>query len=266
MKNTFKLILLPFIYSFIEALVLALISYIYIGLNTFYLNITTEAQLDEYFNSSLYQLGLSEFLNNNILYIVLIVFVLFFPYLFKVYREYKIKQDKLKNGNVLLIIILGLILSGTFNIIFYELNGIFNFTTNYQITDYNILLPILISGIIGPIIEEYMFRGVIYNGLKKESTIMSSIIVTSILFAIMHSGYEIIYTLALSFILIYVYEKYKNIKAPLILHMAYNIFTILFTYLLSISHLLNYILLFIFIICLIIYYIFIIKKDYKGSH
>ena len=74
-----------------------------------------------------------------------------------------------------------------------------------------------------------MFRGIIYNELKSKYSNMKSILLTTIFFAIIHINIiQILYALIIGFILIFVYEKYNNIKAPIILHMASNITTTLF--------------------------------------
>ena len=57
---------------------------------------------------------------------------------------------------------------------------------------------------------------------------MTAIIFTSLIFSIFHFNIiECIYTFGVSFILIYLYEKYKSLKAPIIMHMALNITIIL---------------------------------------
>jgi len=109
-----------------------------------------------------------------------------------------------------------------------------------------------------------MFQGVIYNNLQKENSKMTSIVITSILFALMHNSLNyMIYSFGLSFLLIYVYEKYKTIKASIVLHIVSNLTTLSFMYILGISDLLNYILLLILTIFLIIYYLMVIRKDRK---
>ena len=161
--------------------------------------------------------------------------------------------------------VLTFLVAGITNIIFFQINSVIGFTNAYNINyDTNIFILVLTSGIVGPIIEELIFRGLLYNGFKEEYTPMLSIIITSVLFSIFHTGIiNIVYSFALSFLLIYVYEKYKTIKAPIIMHITSNIFVMLFVYILSLSSLVNYILLIIFIIGLLLMYFKVIKKDNK---
>ena len=264
MKNTIKSILLPVIYSFSGVIVSISISMIYVLINTYYYGYNTTEEIQKYFDSDIYKIGINNFLNKNYLYVGIIIFCLFIPYLLKKYYKDNKTIKKLKFDNYLLIVILGMLVSGISNIIFYEINSIVNFTNTFKLSEINIFPLIIVSGLLIPILEEYMFRGVIYNRLQTENEKMMSIVVTSILYAVIASTIDgMIYSFALSFLLIYVYEKYQTIKAPIILHITSSIFQILFIYVLGISNILNYILLLLFTILLVIYYNLVIKKDKK---
>ena len=265
MKKTVKLILLPIIYSVVTSIVMVFISFIYTGLNAYYLGYNTNEQLDLYFKSDLYKQGMSDFLNKNYIYISLLIFMIFVPFLYKKYKQLNLKEEKIKLESILIIMVLTFLVAGITNIIFFQINSVIGFTNAYNINyDTNIFILVLTSGIVGPIIEELIFRGLLYNGFKEEYTPMLSIIITSVLFSIFHTGIiNIVYSFELSFLLIYVYEKYKTIKAPIIMHITSNIFVMLFVYILSLSSLVNYILLIIFIIGLLLMYFKVIKKDNK---
>lgn len=258
MKNTIKSILLPLIYSFATLVISVLVSSIYVRLNTYYYGYNTIEQINEYFNSDIYKIGINNFLSDNYLYIGLIIFFLFIPYLLKKYYSESVKREKLKLDGYVLIVILGILISGISNLIFYKFNTI-SLSNNI-----NIMQLLLVTGLIMPILEVYMFQGVIYNNLQKENSKMTSIVITSILFALMHNSLNyMIYSFGLSFLLIYVYEKYRTIKASIVLHIVSNLTTLSFMYILGISDLLNYILLLILTIFLIIYYLMVTRKDRK---
>jgi len=92
----------------------------------------------------------------------------------------------------------------------------------------NILVGIISTVLLGPIIEELLFRGVIYNNLKLKYSIKKSMIITTILFSLSHfTLIQIIYTLIFGMFLNKVYEKYQNIKYVIILHMVSNLVTTL---------------------------------------
>lgn len=167
----------------------------------------------------------NDYLSTKQIYIALIVAIIFIPLLINDYKKYE-KQTNTKI-NYFYLIILGVILSLMYNVFAYYLN--FALKTSLFDNSNNIAVTLLSTGILGPIIEELMFRGIIYNELKSKYSNMKSILITTIFFAIIHINIiQILYALIIGFILIFVYEKYYNIKAPIILHMASNITTTLF--------------------------------------
>ena len=73
------------------------------------------------------------------------------------------------------------------------------------------------------IYEEILFRYLLYNRLKSKYSIRKSILITTIIFALIHiSSIKIIYAFILGLILNITYEKYHNIIAPILIHIAAN--------------------------------------------
>ncbi len=87
------------------------------------------------------------------------------------------------------------------------------------------LLVFLTVVILAPIIEELLFRGVIFNALRKKINIAASIIITSLLFSLVHLHIGLlIITFITGVFLNYVYYKYGNIGYSIFLHMLINFF------------------------------------------
>ena len=232
-----KIIKWPLIYFLFQFILIFLLSYYYVS-NGNDVNL---------FN---------DYLSTKQIYIALIVAIIFIPLLINDYKKYK-KQTNTKI-NYFYLIILGVILSLMYNVFAYYLN--FALKTSLFDNSNNIAITLLSTGILGPIIEELMFRGIIYNELKSKYSNMKSILITTIFFAIIHINIiQILYALIIGFILIFVYEKYNNIKAPIILHMASNITTTLFLPLLIKNNLIINYGIFIFSLILLI----ILKKYTK---
>lgn len=201
-----KIIKWPLIYFLFQFILIFLLSYYYVS-NGNDVNL---------FN---------DYLSTKQIYVALIVAIIFIPLLINDYKKYK-KQINTKI-NYFYLIILGVILSLMYNVFAYYLN--FALKTSLFDNNSNVAVTLLSTGILGPIIEELIFRGIIYNELKSKYSNMKSILITTIFFAIIHINIiQILYALIIGFILIFVYEKYNNIKAPIILHMASNITTTLF--------------------------------------
>ena len=89
--------------------------------------------------------------------------------------------------------------------------------------------------IISPIFEEILYRGLMYNKLKEISNAFIGVLISSILFALLHIpgyGFNIkIFCFVLDGILLtYCYEKTDNIYVPILVHSINNFFIFLFNY------------------------------------
>ena len=92
----------------------------------------------------------------------------------------------------------------------------------------NIYIQILTAIILGPIVEELIFRGLMYIRLKRMFGVGVASVVTGIMFGLIHGNVsQGIYAFLFSFAAIFVYEKFKNIAAPIIFHMAANAISVL---------------------------------------
>lgn len=75
-----------------------------------------------------------------------------------------------------------------------------------------------------PILEEIIFRGLIYTRLKKGFPVAAAAVITSVIFAIAHGTIIwMIYTFIFSLVLIWIFEKFQSLTASIILHMFYNL-------------------------------------------
>ena len=84
--------------------------------------------------------------------------------------------------------------------------------------------------ILVPIMEELLFRGVIYKRLREKNPFFRAALSSAILFSLLHSNTtQIISAFLLGMILAYVYEKYGSFKAPAFTHVIVNLTAILGT-------------------------------------
>ena len=88
----------------------------------------------------------------------------------------------------------------------------------------SILISMITVGIIAPIAEEFLFRGVIYNTLNKKISIKWTIIIQAILFGVFHGNLvQGTYATLLGLIFGYVTYKTKSLWPAIIMHMANNL-------------------------------------------
>ncbi|EMB38321.1 CPBP family intramembrane glutamic endopeptidase [Treponema denticola] len=89
--------------------------------------------------------------------------------------------------------------------------------------------------IISPIFEEILYRGLMYNKLKEISNAFIGVLISSILFALLHIpkygfGINTFFLFLVGILLAYCYEKSNNIYVPIFVHSINNFFIFLFKY------------------------------------
>jgi membrane protease YdiL (CAAX protease family) len=91
------------------------------------------------------------------------------------------------------------------------------------------LTPILVivTSIIGPILEEIIFRKIIFGALYKKYNFFIAAIISSLLFAVVHMELEhlLLYS-AMGLTFAFLYVKTKRILVPIFAHVAMNTFVV----------------------------------------
>ena len=91
-------------------------------------------------------------------------------------------------------------------------------------------LMLVCQGLIVPIAEEWMFRGVLYRRCREQMKFWGAAFSVSLFFAFVHGSVtQIAYTLILGIFLAYIYEKFGSLKAPIFLHILVNSISIVLT-------------------------------------
>ncbi len=153
--------------------------------------------------------------------------------------EYDGKYTPKKEYDKKFAVITGLIsvsLAITLNILIYKL-GIAALSQNYrQVAEdqysCSFIVGLLVYGLMTPFSEEFMFRGILYNGLKRMYVGYAPLIMCSALFAIYHgNGIQGIYGFLASVFIILSYEKCGDIRICIMIHMLFNISSYALTYL-----------------------------------
>lgn len=85
--------------------------------------------------------------------------------------------------------------------------------------------------VITPIVEEIIFRGVLFRGLRADLSFWPSAIITSAVFALAHAQWNVaIDTFALSLALCYLVEKSESIIPSILLHAIKNSLAFIFLF------------------------------------
>jgi len=88
-------------------------------------------------------------------------------------------------------------------------------------------LKIASVGIIIPIQEELMYRGLIYKNIEQRYDHIKAAVISSTVFAVMHMNLsQGIYAFLMGFVLAFIYQKTKNIYACITFHCSANMFAV----------------------------------------
>ncbi len=94
----------------------------------------------------------------------------------------------------------------------------------------NLGVQIVALGILIPICEELVFRGLVFNRMKEDSSVMGSMIYSSLIFGILHgNAVQMVYGALLGFLLAWLYQKMGSIWAPILAHIFMNLGSVLAT-------------------------------------
>lgn len=202
-----------FLKVFIYPVILLASQFVSILLFTFIFNLTNNYEV----GSNKYIENLSLFFSNNSIWIAVLTFLILIP----IFKK-KCNFNKLKVGtkDIIVLILIGISFAVLYNLILFNLNftDIFNNNGNNKL-----FITLIASGLIGPIMEELIFRNIVYEKLKKNYKPIFAVILTGILFGLFHGNIiQFIYVFLFNFIFIMVYEKYDSIYAPIIVHISAN--------------------------------------------
>lgn len=92
-------------------------------------------------------------------------------------------------------------------------------------------VQIVCLGILIPVCEEMVFRGLMYKRLREYSGFVISMLYSAIVFSFMHINMvQSVYAFVMAVVFAFVYEKYSSVKAPIVAHISANIAAVLATH------------------------------------
>lgn len=139
---------------------------------------------------------------------------------------YLVKRQKIKfQGKIKMSLVPYLYFSLAFTIFF---NMLVLKSGKVLQNDFNIWLLIISSGLVGPFLEEIVFRKMLCDNLKKFNNMKKTIVISAFVFAICHFNLvKGIYALMVGLIYGYLYLKNSNIFYSLIAHVICNLVVLL---------------------------------------
>lgn len=133
------------------------------------------------------------------------------------------------------LIVTGALLSLGINFLF-AVTGLTGSSESYQQVAKNqfslpLWLAVLFYGILSPVVEETVFRGIVYNALARNTSKGIGIVGSALLFGVFHGNpVQMLYGSLMGVIMAYIYQKYQNLTAPVLFHGAANVAIYAVTY------------------------------------
>lgn len=140
----------------------------------------------------------------------------------------EVKLPPLHKKDIPLLFILGMAAALCFNILFALLQITGSSEQYTEVAQKQFALPlwagILVYGIIAPLAEEMVFRGIVYNRLDRLFGRMIAIIGSALLFGVYHGNIvQALYGFILGLLIAVLYERYGSFVVPVLIHGAANI-------------------------------------------
>ena len=94
----------------------------------------------------------------------------------------------------------------------------------------NFIIQLICLGILTPISEELVFRGMVFKRLREQGGFLQAALYSSAVFGFLHMNLvQMLYGFIFGMMLSYVYEKYGSVKAPILAHIVANLISVVFT-------------------------------------
>lgn len=168
-------------------------------------------------------------------------------------NRYREKEKSLSLKDYYGAVLFGISLACFLNMLIFKLGQ------SNEVVEVNKTLLFISSGILGPIMEELLFRKKLLTELLIFNNKYVSILLSSFIFSFLHNGMiTMLYAFILGIAFGIIYIKYKNVKLTIFMHMAANIIVIYLTRY-------NTLILILSIIGLLISYLIINKKVAKNT-
>ena len=93
-----------------------------------------------------------------------------------------------------------------------------------------IVVQVIATAVAAPVVEELLFRGLIYRRLRCNFNFTAAALLSSLIFGLIHANaLQFVYAFILGLLLAYVYEQFKTVWAPVLFHAGANLISVIIT-------------------------------------
>lgn len=112
-------------------------------------------------------------------------------------------------------------------LLWLKVQDYFSNQTQEQLLASQLAVQIIGLGILVPVAEELIFRGLLYARIRRTLPVWASVLTASVIFALYHGNMiQILFAFPMAIILTLLYEKGKWISYPILFHMGVNLTTV----------------------------------------
>lgn len=160
------------------------------------------------------------------------------------------KREKVKHGKIqpfrqdLIAIFLVIIISALFSMVLNQLidaSNLKELSPTYQLVSDSLYQPgkiqiILCVGLIAPVFEEFIYRGVLFGQMRKTYSFLFSAVISALIFGGLHLNLvQFVYALAMGYLFAFFFEKGGSVWFAIIAHIAANLTSLITTWMGSAS-------------------------------
>ena len=177
-------------------------------------------------------------MGNSFALIVIIALLISFAVNFYLYRKDRVTPDDylIKNPiHLLWIFLIGVLMSHGLSILLTIL-PLDNLPGNYEAVEEELfgaswILVVIRAVIVTPIVEELVFRGLVFRRLREYTNFWVATLVSSALFGIYHMNLiQGIYAFLFGIIICILYDRYHHLLAAILVHFGANLLSVILTY------------------------------------
>lgn len=96
--------------------------------------------------------------------------------------------------------------------------------SNVELSEGSIFVGWVATVLIAPVVEETVFRGLVYTRLKKGMPALAAAIIVSLLFGVLHgTAIWFCYSFVTGLLFVWCYEKFRSLTASILLHMPFDL-------------------------------------------
>lgn len=166
-------------------------------------------------------------INDQTLLIVVLECIVFIPIFHSIYKKYQMNKVSCTISSLLKMSFISFLLSSVLNFIIIVIKHFIGM----KFSDSSITITtILATGIVGPVLEEFIFRGIVYGKflhIFKEKTAFYLSILVFAFFHITGGIFQIFFAAIIGYFLTFIYKKYHDIRLSIMAHIIVNVISIL---------------------------------------